>query len=101
VHHVDAKRLLPRLGRIADGQRTDVDTSASIPPISWALDDIHPANATPSATSSARPKALPPFAFNAATVVPTSSALRAQIETVAPRPRSLPRWHGRCPCFRR
>jgi hypothetical protein len=59
-------------------------TRASMPPSSPAVDAIHAVNAGPSATSSARPKALTPFAFNDATAAATSSAVRAQIETLAP-----------------
>ena len=43
-------------------------TSASMPPSSLALAAIQPVSAAPSATSSARPNALTPLDFNAATV---------------------------------
>ena len=61
-----------------------LQTSASMPPSAAALADTHAASAGPSATSSARPKAWTPVAFSAATVASTSSALRAQTETLAP-----------------
>src|SRR5262245_54257281 len=59
-------------------------TSASTPPSACALPLTQPASAAGSATSTAAPYALTPFAFSEATAAPTSSALRAQIETFAP-----------------
>src|SRR5262245_4241514 len=61
-----------------------LQTRASMPPSSAALDVTHAVKAGPSATSSARPNALTPFACNEAIAAATSSTLRAQMETCAP-----------------
>src|SRR5260370_30901696 len=59
-------------------------TMVSIPPSSPAAPSIHCFNATGSATSIALPHDLTPFAASPFTTLPTSSALRAQIATLAP-----------------
>src|ERR1700736_1687663 len=61
-----------------------LQTMLSMPPSSPAAPSIHCFNAVGSATSIALPHDLTPFAANAFTTLPTSSALRAQIATLAP-----------------
>src|SRR6266700_254114 len=61
-----------------------LQTMASIPPNSAAAPSTHACKAAGSATSSALPQALTPFAAKTFTTLPTSSALRAQIATLAP-----------------
>src|SRR5438552_18898313 len=61
-----------------------LQTMVSMPPNSAAAPSTHVFNATGSATSIALPHALTPFTANAFTTLPTSSALRAQIATLAP-----------------
>src|SRR5882724_2955677 len=59
-------------------------TLVSIPPSSPAALSTHCFNATGSATSIAPPHDLAPFPASAFTTLPTSSALRAHIATLAP-----------------
>src|SRR5260370_24159919 len=61
-----------------------LQTIVSIPPSSPAALSTHCFNATGSATSIAPPHDLAPFPANAFTTLPTSSALRAHIATLAP-----------------
>src|SRR6516165_3160462 len=63
-----------------------LQTTMSIPPSSAAAASIHAFKAPGSATSSPRPDALTPFARRDFTAFATSSALRAQIATLAPSP---------------
>src|SRR5262245_28217596 len=60
-----------------------LQTMVSIPSSSPAAPTIHAFNAAGSATSTARPHALTPFAVNNFTTLATSSALRAHIATLA------------------
>src|SRR5258706_9682707 len=61
-----------------------LQTRVSIPPSSPAAASTHCFNAAGSATSIAPPHDLTPFVANAFTTLPTSSALRAQMATLAP-----------------
>src|ERR1700722_17989805 len=61
-----------------------LQTAGAPPPSSPAASSTHCFNAAGSATSSALPHDLPPSAANALTALPTSSALRAHIATLAP-----------------
>src|SRR3982074_1936969 len=61
-----------------------LQTMVSIPPSLPAASSTHRFNAAASATSIAPPHDLPPFAANAFTTLPTSSALRAHMATLAP-----------------
>src|ERR1700686_4511604 len=61
-----------------------LQTTTSIPPSSRAESPTHCFNAGASATSSALPHDLPPFAANDFTTLPTSSPLREHIATLAP-----------------
>src|SRR6266700_4372513 len=61
-----------------------LQTMVSIPPSSPAALSTHCFNATGSATSIAPPHDLAPLPANAFTTLPTSSALRAHIATLAP-----------------
>src|ERR1700730_12402977 len=61
-----------------------LQTTTSIPPSSRAASPTHCFSAGASATSSALPHDLPPFAANDFTTLPTSSPLRAHIATLAP-----------------
>ena len=59
MHHVGPERLLPALGRIADRQRADVaDQRVDAAQLAGARRRSTRSSAAPSATSSARPKAL-------------------------------------------
>src|SRR3954454_4282151 len=61
-----------------------LQTMVSMPPSSAAAPSIQPFSAFGSATSTALPQDLTPFADSPFTTLPTSSALRAQIATLAP-----------------
>src|SRR5579871_6172823 len=61
-----------------------LQTMVSIPPSSTAAPSIQPFKARGSATSIALPHALTPLAERPFAALPTSSALRAQIATLAP-----------------
>src|SRR5437868_345875 len=61
-----------------------LQTMVSMPPSSSAAPSIQPFSATGSATSIALPHDLTSFAARPFTALPTSSALRAQIATLAP-----------------
>src|SRR4051812_16490142 len=61
-----------------------LQTMVSTPPSSAAAPSIQPFRAAGSATSIALPHDLTPFAERPLMTVPTSSALRAQIATLAP-----------------
>src|SRR4051794_28892454 len=61
-----------------------LQTMVSMPPSSAAAPSIQPFSASGSATSTALPHDLTPFADRPFTTLPTSSALRAQIATLAP-----------------
>src|SRR5882724_6663382 len=61
-----------------------LQTMVSMPPSSAAAPSIQPFSASGSATSTALPHDLTPFAERLFTTLPTSSALRAQIATLAP-----------------
>src|SRR5712671_7975268 len=61
-----------------------LQTMVSMPPNSAAAPSIQPFSAAGSATSIALPHALTPFSERLLTTLPTSSALRAQIATLAP-----------------
>src|SRR5438309_795185 len=61
-----------------------LQTIVSMPPSSAAAPSIQPFSASGSATSIALPHDLTPFAERLLTTLPTSSALRAQIATLAP-----------------
>src|SRR6267378_1151035 len=61
-----------------------LQTTVSMPPSSAAAPSIQPFSASGSATSTALPHDLTPFAERFFTTLPTSSALRAQIATLAP-----------------
>src|SRR4051794_7042824 len=63
-----------------------LQTMLSMPPNSAAAPSIQPFRAAGSATSIAWPQDLTPFAARVLTTLPTSSALRAQIATLAPSP---------------
>src|SRR6266700_880629 len=61
-----------------------LQTIVSMPPSSTAAPSIHCFNAAGSATSIPLPHDLTPLAASAFTTLPTSSALRAHIATLAP-----------------
>src|SRR4051812_32958535 len=61
-----------------------LQTMASMPPNSAAAPSTQAFSASGSATSTPLPQALTFFAVNAVTTLSTSSALRAQIATLAP-----------------
>src|SRR5690242_889588 len=61
-----------------------LQTMVSMPPSLAAAPSTHAFNAVASATSIGSPQALTPLAASVLTAFPTSSALRAQIATLAP-----------------
>src|SRR3954447_14135336 len=63
-----------------------LQTRASMPPNSPAAPSTHALSASGSATSIALPQDLMPLEESVFTALPTSSALRAQIATLAPSP---------------